>query len=62
MPHSNRYVVERPFGSTLPLRVALVEPTELAADVVAAGGSAVTNEASEPVVVPASLVATSRKW
>jgi len=35
---------------------------ELAAEVVTAGGSAVTNVASEPFVVPAELVATRRKW
>ena len=46
---------------------AAVEPgavavIELAASVVTAGGSAVRNVTSAPCVVPAALVATSRKW
>ncbi len=61
-PYSKRYVVARLFGSTLPFSFALVDPSELAADVVAAGASAVTNVASAPCTVPAELVATSRKW
>ena len=62
VPYSKRYVVERPFGSTFPFSLALVDPTELAAEVVTAGGSAVTKVASAPSTVPAELVATRRKW
>jgi hypothetical protein len=54
--------VERPFGSTLPFSFTLVVPTELAEEVTAAGGSAVTNVLSDPAVVPAELFATRRKW
>jgi hypothetical protein len=61
-PYSNRYVVDDPFGVTLPFSVAVVSSTDVAADVVAAGLSPVVNVRSEPVVVPAALEATSRKW
>ena len=46
----------------MPLSLAVVVPMELAEEVLAVGGSAVTNDASAPVDVPAELVATSRKW
>ena len=61
VPYSKRYVVDRLFGSTLPFSRALVVPIELAEDVTATGGSAVTNVLSDPSVVPAELFATSRK-
>jgi hypothetical protein len=61
VPYSKRYVVARPLGSTFPFSLALVDPIELAAEVVAAGASAVTNVASAPWAVPAELVATRRK-
>jgi hypothetical protein len=54
--------VERPFGSTFPFNFALVDPTELAEEVVTLGGEAVTNDASAPTTVPAELEATRRKW
>ena len=54
--------VESPFGVTVPLRRAEVGAIELASSVVTDGAALVTNVASAPRVVPASLVATSRKW
>ena len=46
----------------MPFSLAPVELIELAEEVVTPGGSAVRNVASAPRVVPAELVATSRKW
>ena len=46
----------------MPLSFAPVLVTELAAEVVATGASAVMNVASAPLTVPAELVATTRKW
>jgi len=62
VPYSKMYDVERPFGSTVPFNLAPVDESELAAVVVAAGGSAVTKVASAPSDVPPVLVATTRKW
>ena len=62
VPISKESVVVRLFGSTLPFSLTLVVPIELAADVTAVGGSAVTKVLSAPAVVPAELVATTRKW
>ena len=49
VPYSNRYVVGRPLGSTLPASVAVVSSTALATPVVATGGGAtVTKDLSPP--------------
>jgi len=61
-PYSNRYVVDDPFGSTEPPSVALVSSTADAEPVVALGFTGVVKAWSSPTVVPATLVATSRKW
>jgi hypothetical protein len=55
-------VVESPFAVTVPLRVAEVGVTDDASVVTTVGAELVVNEASLPVVVPASLEATMRKW
>src|SRR3954471_5010619 len=62
VPYSNHQVVERPFGVTAPRRVAEVGAIAVASPVATVGAELVVNVASLPVVVPASLVATMRKW
>ena len=62
MPYSNQRVVESPFAVTVPRSVADVGVTDDASVVTTAGAELVVNEASLPVVVPASLEATTRKW
>ena len=54
--------VERPFGLTVPASVADVGPIALAWPVTTIGAPCVVKSWSEPVAVPASLVATRRKW
>jgi hypothetical protein len=62
VPYSNDAVVEAPFGFTVPFNVAPVKLMPLATPVVTAGGQAVVaNVASEPLVVPPTFVATTRK-
>ena len=60
VPYSKYQLVARPFGFTVPFRVAEVGATLLAALVVTVGGELVVKVWSEPLLVPASLVATSR--
>ena len=62
VPYSNHQVVASPFGERLPFRRAEVGATDEALPVVTEGAELVRKEASEPWVVPPSLVATSRKW
>ncbi len=62
VPYSKVTVVACPFGLTLALSVALVSFTLDAAFVVTAGAPEATKDWSEPRLVPASLVATRRKW
>jgi len=62
VPYSKWYVVEAPLGFTLPFTVAVVATTGSAACVATVGFRSVVNVWSEPVVVPAALVATRRKW
>jgi hypothetical protein len=62
VPYSKYHEVERPFGLSEPPSVADVGPTDDAAPVATVGGLWVVNALSEPLTVPASLVATSRKW
>jgi hypothetical protein len=62
VPYSKIAVVAWPFGFTVPLSVAVESRTLDAPVVVAAGATAVAKVWSEPRLVPASLVATSRKW
>ena len=52
--------MERPFGVTVPVRVAVAGPTDCAAPVATTGAGEVLNEISPPVTVPASLRATTR--
>ena len=56
------HVVDRPFGFTAPASVADVGPTAVAWAVATIGAPCVVNAWSEPVALPASLVATRRKW
>ena len=62
VPYSTYHEVERPFGFTEPPSVADVGPTPVAGPVTTVGAWSVVNAWSEPVDVPASLVATIRKW
>ena len=57
-------MVARPFGLTEPFKVAPVSVIAVAAEVVTVGGfwgAEVVKVRSAPLVVPALLVATSRK-
>jgi hypothetical protein len=54
--------VSTPPGSSSPFSRADVEETELAAPVVAIGAPPGVNVRSSARLVPASLVATRRKW
>ena len=61
VPYSNRSVVLSPPGFTLPLNVAVVDPTAEACPVVAVTDAcAVVNSSSAPSVVPDEFAATSR--
>jgi hypothetical protein len=60
VPYSKYQVVERPFGVTVPLSVADVGVTELAPPVTLPGAAPVVKVRSAPLLVPASLVATTR--
>ena len=62
VPYSKFQVVGLPLGLTLPLSVAPVGVTALAAPVTAVGAGApdVVRTASAPCVVPELFVATSR--
>ena len=62
VPYWKYHEVASPFGVTVPLRRADVGAIELASSVVTDGAELVTNDASAPWVVPASLAATSRQW
>ncbi len=62
VPYSNQRVVERPFGVTVPRSVAEVGATEDTSPVTTVGAALVVKEESLPVLVPASLEATMRKW
>jgi hypothetical protein len=61
-PTSKYHEVERAFGFTEPLRVAPFGPMPVACPVVTVGALWVVKTWSPPAVVPASLVATRRKW
>jgi hypothetical protein len=61
-PYSKYHEVERPFEFNEPPSVADVGPTPAAAPVTTVGALWVVNVLSAPVTVPASLVATIRKW
>jgi len=62
VPYSKNTGVAWPFGLTLPFNVALVSFTFDAGFVVTVGAAEDTNVWSEPRLVPASFVATRRKW
>ncbi len=63
VPYSNQAVVAWPFGLTVPFSLAPDAVTEDAAAVVTTGAEPVVeNVSSAPLVVPASLTATTRKW
>jgi hypothetical protein len=64
VPHSNQAFVARPFAVTLPFRVDVVVPTDVAATVVTAGalpGDEVVKLVMELSVPPLSLNARTRK-
>jgi len=61
-PYSTYRDVERPFGLRAPPTVAELGPTAVAWPVTTVGASSVMKAWSAPVTVPASLVATGRKW
>jgi hypothetical protein len=60
VPYSKYQVVDRPFGSTVPLSVAEETVTPVAEPVTATGADAVVKIPSPPRVVPPLLVATTR--
>ena len=60
MPYWNENVVAKPFGLTVPVRSAEVDPAAEAAPVLTVGGVNVLNVWSASVVVPVGLVA--RIW
>ena len=60
VPYSKYHVVCRPFGSTVPVRVADVTETLVAAPVTATGAAAVVKMPSAPRAVPELLVETTR--
>ncbi len=60
VPYSKYQVVARPFGSTVPVSVAEVGVTPVAAPVTAAGAAEVVKIPSAPRLVPAAFVATTR--
>jgi hypothetical protein len=60
VPYSKNHVVARPLGFTVPVSVADVVVTELAAPVVTCGAAEVVSRPSAPRAVPAVLVATTR--
>jgi hypothetical protein len=63
VPYSNDAVVEALFGFAVPFSVAPVKLMLLATPVVTVGAHAVVaNVASNPLVVPPTFVATTRKW
>src|SRR4051794_32053131 len=63
VPHSNRYAVAALCGLTVPRSVAATGETSVAAAAPAPGAtSAVVKTWSAPAVVPASELATRRKW
>ena len=62
VPYSKYTLVRRPLGFTLAFSVAVVSFTLDAAFVVTDGAADARNVRSEPRLVPASLVATRRKW
>ena len=59
VPSSNHQFVERPNGSTVPVRTT-VAPETCAGPVVASGPALVANERVSPSSLPASLRATTR--
>jgi hypothetical protein len=61
VPYSKYQLADRPFGFTLPPRVADDGPTEDAEPVITTGGDAVLKVPSAPRLVPALLAATNRK-
>jgi hypothetical protein len=61
VPYSKIQLVACPFGVTVPLSLADVGVTEVAARVTTAGAPIVENVRSAPRLTPASLVATRRK-
>ena len=62
VPYSKCQLVAWPLGTTLPRSVAADDETPLADEVVAPGTAPSEMVWSPPVAVPASLVATRRKW
>jgi hypothetical protein len=62
VPYSKYQEVVCPLGFTLPLSVAVVAATAVAAVVTAVGAIEVEKVRSDPVAVAAVFVATRRKW
>jgi hypothetical protein len=62
VPYSNHHDVARPRGSTVPLKTADVDPTDVTAAVTTWAYGSVVNATSAPLLVPRPLRATSRKW
>jgi hypothetical protein len=64
VPYSSLHsVTSPPFGLTVALSVAVVDPTDDAASVTTVGAlGSVLNVWSEPLLVPPALVAETRKW
>ena len=62
VPYSKYHVAGRPFGLTVPLSVAVVPATPVAAPVTTSGGvaAAVVNSPSAPCAVPLPFMATKR--
>jgi hypothetical protein len=60
VPHSNQAVAVEPFGLTLPLRVAEVEPMFDPALVVTVGSADVVKLTIEPFCVPPLFCPTAR--
>jgi hypothetical protein len=61
VPHSNHAFVAEPFGFTDPFNVAVVANIEVAGLVVTVGPLIVVKVKSEPLAVPAVLLASSLK-
>ena len=60
VPYSKYHVVARPFGSTVPLSVAVVVVTLVADPVTATGPADVVKIPSAPRAVPGLFVATTQ--
>ena len=60
VPYSNHAFVARPFAVTLPFRMAVVPPTDVADNVVTAGTAPGVKLVMIPLVVPELLLAATR--